>query len=132
MSFDRNMTVLVVDDSKVMRRIIIRHLAGMGITSVYEVDSGESALIVLGHEKIDLILSDWCMPGMYGIELLRKVKGDEAFKDIPFIMISAEAQPHLLVEAIQAKVSEYVVKPFTRQILEKSIEKAFRLSNILQ
>ncbi|HIJ78481.1 MAG: response regulator [Desulfobulbaceae bacterium] len=129
MSFDRNMTVLVVDDSAVMRRIIIRHLLGMGISSVCEVNSAEKALAVLGRQKIDLVLSDWCMPGMQGIDLLRRLRADAATKDLPFIMISAEAQPHLLLEAIQAKVSEYVVKPFTRPILEESIERAFRLSN---
>jgi two-component system chemotaxis response regulator CheY len=103
----------------------------MGITSVSEADSGATALVVLGREKIDLILSDWCMPGMHGIDLLKKVRGEDATKDIPFIMISAEAQPHLLIEAIQAKVSEYVVKPFTRQVLEENINKAFRLNNTL-
>ena len=67
---------------------------------------------------------------MHGIDLLRKVRAEDATMDIPFIMISAEAQPHLLLEAIQAKVSEYVVKPFTREILEENIEKAFRLISV--
>ncbi len=123
--------VLVVDDSLVMRRIIRNHLQAMGITDVLEADSGEKALRILAGTRADVVLSDWCMRGMHGIELLRRLRASEATQNIPFIMVSAEAQPHLVMEAIQARVSAYVVKPFTREELRASIEKVIRLGQPL-
>ncbi|MFZ5774429.1 MAG: response regulator [Thermodesulfobacteriota bacterium] len=123
MEIDPNIRILVVDDSLVMRRIIKNHLHAMGVSSVLETDSGRAALRMLGEEKIDLILSDWCMRGMHGIDVLREVRANEATREIPFIMVTAEAQPHLILEAIQARVSAYVVKPFTREDLRENIEK---------
>ncbi len=121
------MNILVVDDSLVMRRIICNHLRDLGFSSITEASDGKKALTVVQEQKVDLILSDWCMQVMHGIDLLREIRANEETKDVPFIMISAEAQPHLVMEAIQAKVSEYVVKPFTRDVLKESIEKVFRL-----
>lgn len=123
------LTVLVVDDSSVMRRIIRAHLQNLGITRVLEARDGREALKIIGREKIGLVLSDWCMQVMHGIEVLKRIRADDATRDLPFIMITAEAQPHLMLEAIKAKVSEYVVKPFTREDLRKSIEKVFTLEN---
>ncbi|MGV1098165.1 response regulator [Thiovibrio sp. JS02] len=122
-----DLKVLVVDDSLVMRRIIKNHLLTMGIANILEADNGEKALRILAEEKVDLVLSDWCMRVMHGIEVLRRLRQNEATKNIPFIMVTAEAQPHLILEAIQAKVSDYVVKPFTKDDLRESIEKVFRL-----
>lgn len=121
-----NMKILVVDDSKVMRHIIRNHLTALGFTEICEAANGRDALSVLAERPIDLVFSDWVMPGMHGIELLRQVRGNEATRHIPFIMVTAEAQPHLIFEAIQAKVSDYVVKPFTREVLQRSMEKVFR------
>ena len=114
-----------------MRRIIRNHLQAMGITDVLEADSGEKALRILAGTRADVVLSDWCMRGMHGIELLRRLRASEATQNIPFIMVSAEAQPHLVMEAIQARVSAYVVKPFTREELRASIEKVIRLGQPL-
>ncbi len=125
--FDLDMTVLVVDDSLVMRRIIRAHLQAMGIHKVIEAKDGREALQIIAQEEVGLVLSDWCMPVMHGIEVLQRLRTGEVTRDIPFIMITAEAQPHLMREAINAKGSEYVVKPFTRRDLEKSIERIFKL-----
>ncbi|HSR35615.1 MAG TPA: response regulator [Desulfurivibrionaceae bacterium] len=122
------MKILVVDDSKVMRHIIRNHLAALGFANIREARSGREALAVLEQEPIDLIFSDWVMPGMFGIDLLRQVRANAATREIPFVMVTAEAQPHLIFEAIQAKVSDYVVKPFTRDALRQSMEKVFRFS----
>lgn len=127
MSIDPNMTVLVIDDSLIMRKIIKNHLHSMGITAIFEAANGKKALDILAQEKVDLILSDWCMKGMHGIEVLKRVRSAEHTRNIPFIMVTAEAQPHLILEAVQAKVSEYVVKPFTRDTLAESIDKVFSL-----
>lgn len=127
---DPNMKVLVVDDSLVMRRIIINHLRSLGYSNILEADNGERALQILEKEQVGLILSDWCMRVMHGIEVLRSVRKNAATKDIPFIMVTAEAQPHLILEAIRAQVSDYVVKPFTRENLRESIEKVFTLGQV--
>lgn len=127
---DHDMKVLVVDDSLVMRRIITNHLRSLGFSDILEAENGEKALGILEKEQVGLILSDWCMRVMHGIEVLRNVRGNESTKDIPFIMITAEAQPHLILEAVTAKVSDYVVKPFTRDNLRESIEKVFALRQV--
>lgn len=124
---DPNMKVLVVDDSLVMRRIITNHLRALGYSNIFEAENGKKALQILEKEQVGLIFSDWCMQVMHGIEVLRSVRKNEATKNIPFIMVTAEAQPHLILEAIRAKVSDYVVKPFTREDLRESIEKVFAL-----
>jgi two-component system chemotaxis response regulator CheY len=125
--FDRDMTVLVVDDSSVMRRIIRAHLQAMGMHNVIEAKDGREALQIVDQEDVGLVLSDWCMQVMHGIEVLKTLRARETTRDIPFIMITAEAQPHLMREAMNARVSEYVVKPFTRKDLVQSIEKVFKL-----
>ncbi len=122
--------VLVVDDSMVMRRIIRKHLEAMGFKSVLEASDGKKALAVLGRDEIGLILSDWCMQGMHGIELLKKVRADRKLENIPFIMVSAEAQPHLIMEAIRARVDQYIVKPFTKETLRANIEKVIHLRSL--
>ena len=130
MELDPHMKVLVVDDSLVMRRIITNHLQALGYSDILEADNGEKALRILEQEPVDLILSDWCMRVMHGIEVLRTVRKNEATRNIPFIMVTAEAQPHLILEAIRAQVSDYVVKPFTRENLRESIEKVLTLGQM--
>ena len=122
---DKNMQVLVVDDFSTMRRIIKNILRQIGFTNILEADDGSTAWDVLNTKKIDLIVSDWNMPIMTGIELLRKVRASEAFATTPFLMVTAEAQQENILEAIQAGVSNYVVKPFTPDTLEQKINKVF-------
>ena len=125
MSYNPEMRVLVVDDFSTMRRIIKNILRQLGFTNVVEADDGTTAWEVLNKDKIEFIVSDWNMPKMTGIELLRKVRGSEEFADIPFLMVTAEAQQENMIEAVQAKVSNYIVKPFTAETMKQKIEKIF-------
>ncbi len=125
MPFDPNMRVLVVDDFSTMRRIIKNILRQLGFNNVVEADDGTTAWDVLNKDKIDFVISDWNMPQMTGIELLRKVRSSEEFADMPFLMVTAEAQQENIIEAVQAKVSNYIVKPFTAEVMKQKIDKIF-------
>ncbi len=122
---DLNMDVLIVDDFATMRRILKNILRQIGFTNIYEADHGKSALTMLKKQKFDLILCDWNMPEMSGLELLNKVRSDNEIKDIPFVMITAEARKDNIIEAVQAGVSNYVVKPFTAETISGKLEKVF-------
>ena len=125
MAFNPNMRVLVVDDFSTMRRIIKNILRQLGFTNVVEADDGTTAWDVLNKDKIEFIISDWNMPQMTGIDLLRKVRASEEFGDLPFLMVTAEAQQENIIEAVQAKVSNYIVKPFTAETMKQKIDKIF-------
>lgn len=125
MSYNPEMRVLVVDDFSTMRRIIKNILRQLGFTNVVEADDGTTAWDVLNKDKIEFIISDWNMPQMTGIELLRKVRASEEFADLPFLMVTAEAQQENIIEAAQAKVSNYIVKPFTADVMKQKIDKIF-------
>ena len=94
-------------------------------TNVVEADDGTTAWEVLNKDHISFIISDWNMPQMTGIELLRKVRASEQFGHLPFLMVTAEAQQENIIEAAQAKVSNYIVKPFTAETMKQKIEKIF-------
>jgi two-component system chemotaxis response regulator CheY len=119
------MRVLVVDDFSTMRRIVKNILRQIGFTNVVEADDGTTAWDVLNKDKIQFIVSDWNMPQMTGIELLRKVRSSEEFAELPFLMVTAEAQQENIIEAVQAKVSNYIVKPFTAETMKQKIDKIF-------
>lgn len=125
MAMNKDMRVLVVDDFSTMRRIIKNILRQLGFTNIIEADDGTTAWETLNKDKIDFVISDWNMPKMPGIELLRKVRGSEEFADMPFLMVTAEAQQENIIEAVQAKVSNYIVKPFTAETLGQKIDKIF-------
>lgn len=125
MPYDPNMRVLVVDDFSTMRRIIKNILRQLGFNNVVEADDGTTAWEVINKEKIDFIVSDWNMPQMTGIELLRKVRASEEYGELPFLMVTAEAQQENIIEAVQAKVSNYIVKPFTAETMKQKIDKIF-------
>lgn len=125
MPYDPNMRVLVVDDFSTMRRIIKNILRQLGFNNVVEADDGTTAWEVINKEKIDFIVSDWNMPQMAGIDLLRKVRASEEFANTPFLMVTAEAQQENIIEAVQAKVSNYIVKPFTAETMKQKIDKIF-------
>jgi len=122
---DLNMDVLIVDDFATMRRILKNILRQIGFTNIYEADDGKSALNMLKKQKFDLILCDWNMPEMSGLELLNKVRSDNELKDMPFVMVTAEAQKNNIIQAVQAGVSNYVVKPFTAETINGKLEKVF-------
>lgn len=125
MPYNPDMRVLIVDDFSTMRRIVRNILRQLGFNNVVEADDGSTAWDMLHREKIDFIVSDWNMPKMTGIELLRKVRASEEFANIPFLMVTAEAQQENIIEAVQAKVSNYIVKPFTADTLKQKIDKIF-------
>lgn len=125
MATDTSMRLLVVDDFSTMRRIIKNILRQIGFNNIDEADDGTTAWEVLNKGGIDFIISDWNMPNMTGIELLRKVRASEEFSDLPFLMVTAEAQQENIIEAVQAKVSNYIVKPFTAETLKQKIDKIF-------
>lgn len=125
MGFDTKMKVLVVDDFSTMRRIVKNILRQLGFENIVEADDGENAVRKLESERIDFIVSDWNMPNMSGLELLKWVRSHDEFKDLPFLMVTAEAQKENVLEAVKAKVSNYIVKPFTAETLSEKIEKIF-------
>ncbi len=122
---NKDMRVLIVDDFSTMRRIIKNIMRQLGYNNIVEADDGTTAWEILNKDKIDFIISDWNMPKMTGIELLRKVRSSEEFADMPFLMVTAEAQQENIIEAVQAKVSNYIVKPFTAETLGQKIDKIF-------
>ncbi len=125
MAIDYNMTVMIVDDFATMRRIVKNILTQLGFKNFVEADDGSVAWEMLQKNPADFIVSDWNMPKMTGIELLKKVRADDNLKDIPFLMVTAEAQKENIVEAVKARVSNYIVKPFTPETLGEKIEKIF-------
>jgi len=122
---DTSLKVLVVDDMSTMRRIIKNVLKQIGFTDLVEAENGQDALNKLKAGDIGFIVSDWNMPVMQGIDLLRAVRADADLKHLPFLMVTAEAQKDNIIEAVQAGVSNYVVKPFTAEALQAKLEKIF-------
>lgn len=122
---DKNMKILVVDDFSTMRRIIKNLLKDLGFTNVQEADDGNTALPMLQQGDFDFVVTDWNMPGMQGIDLLRAVRADDSLKHLPVLMVTAEAKKEQIVAAAQAGVNGYVVKPFTAATLKEKLEKIF-------
>ena len=120
---DKKMNVLVVDDFSTMRRIVKNILRQLGFENIIEAEDGAAAWEALNRDNIGMIISDWNMPNMNGLELLKKIRSSEEFADLPFLMVTAEAQQENIIEAVQAKVSNYIVKPFTAETLGQKIEK---------
>jgi two-component system chemotaxis response regulator CheY len=119
----KDLTVLIVDDFLTMRRIVRKILRDLDFEDIVEAEDGSAAMEVLQKTSVDLIISDWNMPKMTGLELLKQVRSTENLKDIPFLMLTAEAQKENIVEAIKAKVSNYIVKPFTAAGLQEKLAK---------
>jgi len=119
------MKTLVVDDFATMRKIVKNVLRQIDITNVTEAENGKQAFEMLKKDgDFELIVSDWIMPEMTGIEFLKVCKGDEEIRKIPFIMVTAEAQKDSVIEAIKGGVDNYIVKPFTPDKLQDAIQKA--------
>jgi two-component system chemotaxis response regulator CheY len=123
--FDTGMDVLVVDDALATRQIIKSMLKELGFNNIREVENGQLALDALKRRKADLVLSDWNMPVMSGIDLLRAIRADEELKSIPVLMVTAEAKPENIMEAVKAGVNNYIVKPFNTKTLEEKLNKIF-------
>lgn len=113
--------VLVADDSSTMRKIILRSLQAVGVTEVTEAADGQEAVSLFKPGLFDLVLTDWNMPGMTGLEVLKTIRKLDT--NIPIIMVTTEAEKSRVLEAIQAGVSDYLVKPFTADTLREKLEK---------
>jgi len=122
---DKDMKILVVDDFSTMRRIIKNLLRDLGFTNTDEADDGTTALPMLQNGHFDFLVTDWNMPGMQGIDLLKAVRADEKLATLPVLMVTAESKREQIIEAAQAGVNGYIVKPFTAQTLEEKINKIF-------
>jgi len=122
---DKNMKILVVDDFSTMRRIIKNLLRDLGFNNTIEADDGMNALPVLQSGGIDFLITDWNMPGMQGIDLLKAVRADPKLQKLPVLMVTAESKRDQIVEAAQHGVNGYIVKPFTAVTLKEKIEKIF-------
>lgn len=123
MAVNKDMRILVVDDFQTMRRIIINLLRQLGFKNVAEASDGQRALEKVKSDKFDLIISDWNMPNMTGMDFLKAVRADESLKAIPFIMVTAEGKKENVIAAVQAGVSNYVVKPFHSATLKEKMVK---------
>jgi two-component system chemotaxis response regulator CheY len=123
MSVNKNLKILIVDDFATMRKVIRNLLKQGGFENIVEAEDGVAALKVLESQKVDFIISDWNMPNMSGLELLKAVRADEELKEMPFLMVTAEALKDNIVAAVKAGVSNYIVKPFTAEVLNEKIEK---------
>ena len=117
------MKILVVDDFSTMRRIVKGLLQELGYNDITEADDGNTALPMLRGGSFDFLITDWNMPGMPGLELLKAVRGDPKLAKLPVLMLTAEAKREQIIEAAQAGVSGYVIKPFTAVTLKEKIDK---------
>ena len=120
-----DMNILVVDDFSTMRRIIKNLLQDLGYKNVSEADDGNTALPMLKTGKYDFLITDWNMPIMEGIDLVRAIRADADLRELPILMVTAEARREQIVAAAEAGVNGYIVKPFTAQTLEQKIQKIF-------
>ena len=123
---DPTMKFLVVDDFSTMRRIVRNLLKELGYTNAEEAEDGVVALNMLRANKFDFVVSDWNMPNMTGIELLKNIRADEALKNLPVLMITAEARKENIIEAAQNGANGYIVKPFTAATLDEKLSKIFK------
>lgn len=120
-----NMKILIVDDFSTMRRIVKNLLRDLGFNNTVEADDGVTALPLLKRGDFDFVVTDWNMPGMQGIDLLRHIRADEKLKHLPVLMITAEAKREQIIEAAQAGVNGYIVKPFNAATLKEKLAKIF-------
>jgi two-component system chemotaxis response regulator CheY len=123
--FNPDMDVLIVDDASAMRRIVRGLLKELGFKNMRESENGQLALDELKKRKADFVISDWNMPVMTGLDLLKAIRADEVLKTTPVLMVTAEAKQENIIAAVQAGVSNYIVKPFNAQTLQEKLNKIF-------
>ena len=123
---DFRMKVLVVDDFATMRKIVRNILKQIGFEEITEAEDGNAALRVLKNEKVGLVVTDWNMPNMTGLDLLREIRQNPQTSNLPVLMVTAEGLKENVMEAVKAGVNNYVVKPFTAEVLQEKIETIFK------
>lgn len=126
---NKDMKILIVDDFSTMRRITKNLLRELGFNNTHEADDGLTALPMLQSGSFDFLITDWNMPGMEGLELLKIVRKDPNLKTTPVLMVTAESKRELIMEAAKSGVNGYIVKPFTAATLQEKIEKIFARIN---
>lgn len=126
---EKNIKILIVDDFSTMRRIIKNLLRDLGYNNTAEADDGSTALPMLKNGGYDFLITDWNMPNMAGIDLLKAVRADDKLKSMPVLMVTAEAKRDQIVEAAAAGVNGYIIKPFTADTLREKIDKIFERIN---
>lgn len=127
---DRNLKFLVVDDMSTMRRIVRSILKELGFDNVEEAEDGNDALAKLRAGKFDFVVSDWNMPNLDGLEMLKAIRADDKLKTLPVMLVTAEAKKENIIEAAKAGASGYVVKPFTAAVLEEKLNKIFEKAGL--
>jgi two-component system, chemotaxis family, chemotaxis protein CheY len=120
-----NMKILIVDDFSTMRRIVKNLLADLGFNNTAEADDGSTALPLLKQGGFDFVVTDWNMPGVTGIDLLKAIRAEPSLAKLPVLMVTAEAKREQIIEAAQAGVNGYIIKPFTAVTLKEKLDKVF-------
>ena len=123
---DNNMKILIVDDFSTMRRIVKNLLNDLGYSNTTEADDGKTAWPLLQAGEFDFVVTDWNMPGMTGIDLLKQIRADARMAKLPVLMVTAEAQRDQIIEAAKAGVNGYIIKPFNAATLKEKIDKIFQ------
>lgn len=124
------MKFLIVDDFSTMRRIVIGLIKECGFKDIKEAEDGDVALNMLRREHFDFVVTDWNMPRMQGIDLLKEIRKDEKLKDLPVLMVTAEAKKENIIMAAQSGADGYIVKPFTKATLYEKLERIFSRKNL--
>lgn len=124
-SISKDIVIVVADDYSLTRDMIRAILKQLGFSNVLTAENGKRACEIILGEHVDLVICDWNMPGMTGLEVLRTVRNSEKTKDLPFLMLTAEAYRENVVEAVKAGVTDYIAKPFTSQTLSDKLETVF-------
>jgi two-component system chemotaxis response regulator CheY len=122
---DKNMKILVADDFSTMRRILSNILKQLGFNNFEMAEDGDVALEKLKQGKFDFVITDWNMPNMTGLDLLKNIRADKNLKDLKVLLVTAEAEKEKVIQASQAGVNDYIVKPFTAEVLQEKIDKIF-------
>ncbi|ADU66092.1 chemotaxis response regulator CheY [Desulfurispirillum indicum] len=123
----KDIKIITVDDSSTMRRIIKNTLTRLGFKDIIEADNGVTGLAALGENKVDLVITDWNMPEMDGLQFVKAIRTNEEYKHLPILMITTEAAKEDILEALRSGVNNYIVKPFTPETLEEKISKVLGL-----
>ncbi len=126
MPAEPSMKIMVVDDMSTMRRIIKNVFKQINFTNIQEAENGQQALEMLRGETFQFVIADWNMPVMTGLELVKAMRADSKLRDIPVLMVTAEAQHENLIQAVQAGVNGYIAKPFTAEALQEKMSKIFK------
>lgn len=120
-----NMKILIVDDFSTMRRIIRNILKQIGYSDIHDAEDGTQAITKLKADRFDFVISDWNMPNMSGLDLLKAIRTDADLKETKFLMVTAEAMQENVIAAVQAGVNNYILKPFTAETMKERIDRIF-------